>query len=397
MSREIYLDNNATTKPHPEVRDAMLSALNDRFGNPSSNHSAGERARDSLRSARKAVATLLGAEHSQVFFTSGATESNNIVLGFALRRVRTGGRPHIVTSNVEHSSIKHVLNHLRLTDVDITTLQVDSCGHLDLDGLAQAISKSTFLVSIQWANNETGVIQPIGEIADLCRERGILFHTDAAQAMGKVPMELAQLPIDFLSCTAHKLHGPTGVGALYVRERNSIEPLFFGGPQETSLRPGTENVPGIVGFGVAAHLRHCRLTQTRQHCRFLRDRFELRVIESVPDVTVNGDSIARLDNTTNLCFAGVDGQALVARLDQHGILCSQSSACTNQRPEPSYVLRAMGLSEDDAYSSVRFSVSEQNTIEDVDHAADVVIRLCNEQRAFRARMRVSPSNTVEVV
>ena len=400
VPNEIYLDNNATTRPLPEVRQALLHALDATFGDPSSDHSAGERARTALRTSRASVAALLGVEPETLIFTSGTTESNNLVLASALTRAsatqQSGTRPRLITTSVEHSSVLNVAEHYRQSGIDVVVLPVNSSGHLDLQELEQALTPATVLVSIQWANNETGVIQPIAEIGRLCRQHGIVFHTDAAQAVGKIPLQVASLPIDFLSCTAHKLHGPAGIGALYVRNRRTLAPQLHGGPQEHELRPGTENLLGIVGFGVAAAVRQSRFAAVQQHCCTLRDRFESLVQELVPDVTVNGDRAARLDTTTNLCFAGIDGQALVARLDQHGIRCSQSSACTNQRPEPSYVLRAMGLTEAQAYASVRFSVSELNTLAEIETAAAAIADLCRQQRVFRARLQSPAPSPMEV-
>jgi cysteine desulfurase len=250
-----------------------------------------------------------------------------------------------------------------------------------------AITPETSLVSIQWVNNETGVIQPIEHIGALCRRREVPFHTDAAQAVGKLAINVASLPIDFLSLTAHKFHGPQGIGILYAGNPRWIVPVFHGGSQEMGLRAGTENVPGIVGLGAAARKRAEQLGEIQQNLGILRDRFEQLVLDMIPETEVNGDKSNRVCNTTNLLFRGVDGQALVAQLDQLGIRCSQSSACTNHRPEPSYVLRAMGLSEDEAYSSVRFSVSEQNSLSDIEWAAKQMSLICKKLRAFAINVR----------
>jgi cysteine desulfurase len=271
--------------------------------------------------------------------------------------------------------------------VEVIYLSVDRDGRLSPSELDAAITPRTSLVSVQWVNNETGVIQPVEEISEICQKHGVLFHSDAAQAVGKVNIDLSALPVDFLSLSGHKFHGPQGVGALHVRNQKLLSPIIFGGPQEGGLRPGTENLPGIVGIGKAAEIRHERLDQTLAKLRALRDQFEQQVFEKVPGVEINGDHENRVCNTTNILFRDVDGQALVARLDMKGIRCSQSSACTNMHPEPSYVLRAMGFSEKRAYSSVRFSFSEQNSEEEVEYAVTHLAEICKLLRDFAANRR----------
>ena len=382
--REVYLDNNATTKPLPEVREAMMRVLGEDFGNPSSAHSAGDRVREAMVAAREAVAKLVGAEADQIVFMGSGTEANNTVFNSVVHRAKKK-QVRIVTTTVEHSSIVKMCDYLGARGVEVVSVPVDRCGQLAWEALDEAVTPSTDLVSVQWVNNETGAILPVEEIARLCQSRGVLFHTDAAQAVGKLPVSVTELPVDFLTFTAHKFHGPQGVGALYVRSSKELLPLLWGGPQEGGLRPGTENVPGIIGMGTAAKLRLDRFEDVQGLMASLRDHFEQSVIDRVPDVEINGDPDMRVCNTTNLLFRDVDGQALVARLDQEGVRCSQSSACTNQRPEPSYVLRAMGLSESEAYASIRFSFSEFNTIEDVDNAVVHLARLCEQLRRFRRR------------
>ena len=382
--REINLDNNASTQPLPEVREALLQSLQARLGNPSSVHSAGERARDALRTARQSLASLLSADPAQLIFTSGATEANNLVLFSA---IRWQPRARIITTSVEHSSILRPCEVLEQQGAEVVTLPVDHQGLVNLEDLAAQLTPATSLVSVQWANSETGVIQPIAAIGALCRARRIPFHTDAAQAIGKLPISLADLPVDFLSLSGHKFHAPPGTGAVFAREPDRLVPMLWGGNQEQGARAGTENLPGIVGLGVAAAIRHSRFNEVQFHLREHRDRFEALVLATVPDVIVNGAAADRLGNTTNLQFVGVDGQALVARLDQAGICCSQSTACTSGRPEPSAVLRAMGLSEEAAYASVRFAVSEQTTSDDIETAVEAVAELCSSLRAFRQKYR----------
>ena len=387
--REVYLDNNATTKPLPEVREAMMRVLGEDFGNPSSAHSAGDRGREAMVVARDSVAQLVGAEADQIVFMGSGTEANNTVFHSVVQRAPTGKRVRIVTTTVEHSSIIKMNDYLSARGVEVVSVPMDRCGQLVWEALNEAVTPDTDLVSVQWVNNETGAILPVERIAQLCQSRGVLFHTDAAQAVGKLPVSVIELPVDFLAFTAHKFHGPQGVGALYVRSSKELLPLLWGGSQEGGLRPGTENVPGIIGMGTAAQLRLERLENVQGLMASLRDDFEQSVIDRVPDVEINGDPDMRVCNTTNLLFRDVDGQALVARLDQEGVRCSQSSACTNQRPEPSYVLRAMGVSEAEAYSSVRFSFSEFNTVEDVDDVVAYLARLCEQLRRFSRRRLTS--------
>ena len=383
--REVYLDNNATTKPLSEVREAMMRVLDEDFGNPSSAHSAGDRVREAIVTSREDVAKLVGAEADQIVFMGSGTEANNTVFNSVVQRAPTGKRVRIVTTTVEHSSIMKMCDYLNARGVEVVSVPVDRCGQLIWEALDEAVTSDTDLVSVQWVNNETGAILSAERIARLCQSRGVLFHTDAAQAVGKLPVSVTELPVDFLTFTAHKFHGPQGIGALYVRSSKGLLPLLWGGPQEGGLRPGTENVPGIIGMGTAAQLRLERLEDVQGLMASLRDHFEQSVIDRVPDVEVNGDPDMRVCNTTNLLFRDVDGQALVARLDQEGVRCSQSSACTNQRPEPSYVLRAMGLSESEAYASIRFSFSEFNTVEDVDETVAHLARLCEQLRRFSRR------------
>lgn len=373
---EIYLDNNATTRPLPEVRQAMLHVLSEGFGNPSSSHSAGERVRRYLREAREHVGALIGSDPSNVVFTSSATEANNMVFHSCFRGAEP--RRRVVSTKVEHSSILRMCDYLSLQGAEIVLLPVGFRGCVNLGRLEESITENTALVSIQWVNNETGIIQPIAEIAEICRRFKTLFHTDAAQAVGKLEMKVRDLPIDFLTFSGHKFHGPQGVGAIYARDRIQLSPLLYGGSQEDGFRPGTENVAGIIGMGKAAELRRERLEAVTAKMKRLRDTFECIVLNSVAGTEVNGDRQNRVGNTTNILFKGTDGHLLLKRLDREGIFCSQSSACTNMRPEPSYVLRSMGLSEDDARSSVRFCFSEENTLEETEYAAETVVGICRE-------------------
>ncbi len=327
---EVYLDNNATTQPLPEVRAAVSEALGEAFGNPSSIHAAGERTRQQLNKARSLLASLLGCEPSKVIFTSGATEANNTILGSF-----SGPGRRIVTTVVEHSSIVQALARTALEGTDVVFLPVDRNGMVDLDHLRKEIAKKTDLVSIQWVNSETGVIQAVEEVGRLCFEAGVPFHTDAAQAVGKLPVKLEALPIDYASVAGHKFHSPQGVGAIYLRDRTHLSGLMAGGDQESGLRAGTENVPGIVGMGCAAGIRKTSLNETITQLRHLRNLFEREVIAVCDGVSVNGGCHDRVCNTSSLLFEEVDGEALVVRLDQRCSLSSRPSGTATARPNAS--------------------------------------------------------------
>jgi len=378
LDKEIYLDNSATTKPLPEVQEAVVFALSGGFGNPSSVHSSGDRARESLSLARGQVAKLINAEPDNLIFTSSGTEANNLVLSSLAKNASFVGQ--IITSEIEHSSVLKTCKHLNEQGVSVSFLSVNSGGLINPEDLRSLISRETISVSVQWVNNETGVIQPIDKILKICKASNVPLHVDAAQAVGKIPIDLDEMDIDFLTLTGHKFHAPPGVGVLHSKFLKKLKPLTFGGPQELGLQPGTENLPGIVGIGKAAELRERKLSYILEQMKEMRDVFENKILHAIPGTKINGDTSFRSGNSTNILFDGIDGQALVVRLDQCGIRCSQSSACTNMRPEPSYVLRAMGLSENEAYSSIRFSFSEQNTLEEVDMAVEAISRLCEEIR-----------------
>ena len=371
-SKEIYFDNNATTKPLPEVRDEMCKLLGEEFGNPSSIHSTGERARNYLANARQHLADLLGCSPEHVIFTSSGTEANNLVLHSCTLGSKDKSR--IVTSNVEHSSINKMCSFLEIHGVEIEFLNVDKLGFLNLEDLEKALKKETDLVSIQWVNNETGVIQDIENIARICNENGVPFHTDAAQAVGKLEFKITGMDIDYLALAGHKFHAPQGIGAVYTKDKLTIHPVLFGGFQEEGFRPGTENLPGIVGIGKAAEIRKENIKETIHHMCNVRTRFENMILERIPGSTVNGSTEKRICNTTNIMFGGIDSRQLTMMLDAEGIRCSQSSACTNFETTPSYVLKAMGLSDEEAYASIRFSFSEENSPDEIDEAVEIIER-----------------------
>lgn len=381
----IYFDNNASTPLLDEVATSMFRTASEVFGNPSSSHTCGYEVDSQIESARVHVASLVTAEPDQVFFTSGGTESNNWILQSHF--LSSSDRCSIITSAVEHSSILKTVEYLESKGVDIVILQVDRNGVIDLSELERAIEEHAALVSIQWVNNETGVIQPIEDIADICRTQGVPLHVDGAQAAGKIPIDFTNQFIDSLTLSAHKIHGPQGIGALIVRGPQKFPKFIWGGDQEDGLRAGTQNVLGIVGFGEASRIRAEIFEEATQHLASLTNTFEDLIAKKIVDVSINGLGAPRAPGCTNVLFHGVDGQALLARLDQDGIMCSQSSACTNHRPEPSYVLRAMGLSEDEAYSSLRFSFSVQNTVHEVNDAVGLIAFHVDQIRNAKDRIR----------
>lgn len=377
-SREIYLDNNATTRPIPEVVERVVELMTFRYGNPSSVHQRGVRGRKELSRARERVASLVGASEEQIIFTSGGTEANNL----ALNRVAMMDSGHLVTTETEHSSVLNKAGILEKQGARVTYLQVDGTGMVSPQALEAALSGPADLVSIHWVNNETGVVQPIGELGEVCRGNRVTFHVDAAQAVGKLPIDFGGLPVDILTFSAHKIHGPQGVGAVCFKNIKHVVPIVFGGDQERVMRPGTENLPGIAGFGEAAAVRRRDFADAVGHMEKLRDVFERRIMNAFPDLSLNADPSHRVCNTSNIRFPGIDGMALMAQLDRDGVICSQTSACKSQRPEPSHVLLAMGLSEEEAFASVRFSFSALNTGDEAETAADRVADSYRKLLAF---------------
>jgi cysteine desulfurase len=354
-----------------------MHAMREGFGNPSSAHRVGENARRMVSRSKDQISHLIGSLPNQIIFTSGATESNNWVF-HSLSGTRNG---HIATTSIEHSSIKERLENEKACEGRIRNLPVGSDGLVLMESLENLLEDAAF-VSCHWVNNETGAIQPIKQISTLCQKHSIPLHVDASQAVGKLDLNVAETHVDYMTFTAHKLHGPQGAGALYCKDPRTLRPIYFGGGQENGMRPGTENLPGIAGFGAAVELRRLKLQESIKHMAQLRDEFEQTVLAQIPAVFVNGSTQHRVCNTTNLRFEGVDGQALVAQLDAVGIQVSQSSACTAQIPEPSYVLRAMGLSEENAFSSIRFSFSELNTFEEIEKVVDELTKRVTALRDF---------------
>ncbi len=360
-----YFDYNATTPLAPEVRAAMEPFLTEHFGNPSSLHGLGKQAARAVREARKKTALLLGAEHeNEIIFTSGGTESNNTAIRSALASFPD--KKQIVTSSVEHSSVYRVFRQLEKEGYTVHWLKVDRQGLLDLAELDECLSEQTALVSIMTANNETGAVFPAFKIAGKVRARGILFHVDAVQSVGKIPIRLKNSRIDFLSLSAHKFYGPKGVGALYVRQGAPFHPLILGGAQERGRRAGTENVAGIAGLGEACEMALREMEAESERLLRLRGLFESRAQETIPDIAINAEEAERLPNTSNIQFKNADGEALFFALDQKGVCASNGSACMSGSREPSRVLKALGLSDETANMSLRFSFGRSTTETDIE-------------------------------
>ncbi len=376
----IYLDNNATTQVAPEVLEAMLPYFHDLYGNPSSMHTFGGQVGRQVRRAREQVAALIGASPEEIVFTSCGTESDNTAVRSAL--ATSPGKRHIVTTRVEHPAIHSLVARLAQEGYRVTELPVDGEGRLQMEQYARSLTPDTAIVSFMWANNETGVIFPVEEAANLARSRGILFHTDAVQAVGKVPIDLRRSCIDMLSLSGHKLHAPKGVGALYVRKGTRFSPFLIGGHQEKGRRGGTENVPSIIALGLACELAGQNLDRENTTVKRLRDKLENALLELVPRCRVNGDRVQRLPNTSNISFEFVEGEAILLRLDEYGICASSGSACTSGSLQPSHVLRAMGVPFTMAHGSIRFSLSIYNTEKEIDFVTDTMPSIIQDLRAL---------------
>ncbi|MBI3591996.1 MAG: cysteine desulfurase NifS [Nitrospirae bacterium] len=376
--KPVYLDNNATTAVAPEVLDEMLPYLKEFYGNPSSMHTFGGQLGSKIREARAKVAALIGAEPGEIIFTSCGTESDNTAIMSALES--NPHKKHIITTRVEHPAVYNFCKHLARKGFRITFLPVDSSGRLDMDAFYKALDDDTATVSIMYANNETGVIFPIEEIGSALKQRGILFHTDAVQAAGKIPLDMARLPVDMLSISGHKLHAPKGIGVLYVRKGTRFYPYIIGGHQEHGRRAGTENIASIVGIGKACELAMKYIGTEANYLSRLRDRLEEALLKNCPDARVNGDTKNRLPNTTNMSFEYVEGEAILLRLDEFGICASSGSACTSGSLEPSHVLRAMGVPFTAIHGSIRFSLSRYNTEEEIDKVLETLPPIIKELR-----------------
>lgn len=367
----VYMDNNATSQVAPEVVEAMMPYLTELYGNPSSMHTFGGQVGDAVRTARKKVAALLGAEPEEITFTSCGTESDSTAILSALRSFPE--KRHVVTTRVEHPAVKNLCDSLQTVTghkYKVTRLKVDAEGMLDLAEYEAALTDDTAIVSVMWANNETGVIFPVEEMAAMARQRGILFHTDAVQAVGKIAIDLKKFDIDFLSLSGHKLHAPKGVGVLYIKRGTLFVPFLTGGHQESGRRGGTENVASIVALGRACELAGEKMAEENGRVRQLRDKLEEGLLAKVPKSMLNGHKTARLPNTANISFEFVEGEAILLHMNQHRICASSGSACTSGSLEPSHVLRAMGVPFTAAHGSIRFSLSVYNSEEEVDFVVE---------------------------
>ncbi len=376
IERTIYADNNATTMVSPEVKDEILPFLTDLYGNPSSMHLFGGQVKGYLDTAREKVAALINADPSEILFTSCGTESDNNAISGIL--ANTPNKKHIITTRVEHPAVKNVCQSLIQSGYRITELSVDKTGQIDLDELRESIDDDTALVSIMWANNETGVIFPIDEAAQMVKSKGIPFHTDAVQAVGKLPVDAKKTPFDLLAISGHKLHAPKGIGVLYIRKGTRISPFILGGHQEGGRRAGTENIPYIAGLGKACEIAKQNMENEQTQVSKLRDRLEKELLEKAVDASVNGDIKNRLPNTTNISFKYIEGESILLLLSAQGIAASSGSACTSGSLEPSHVLRAMGVPFTRVHGSIRFSLSRYNTDEEISIIVEKMLNI--EQR-----------------
>jgi cysteine desulfurase len=372
MMRRIYLDNNASTPVLPEVLEAMRPYFGEHFGNASSIHHHGQETRAAVERARESVAALLGGRASEIVFTSGGTEADNLaIFGIGTPGIAREG-DHVITSTIEHHAVLNACKHLEAQGCEVTYIPVDGWGLVDPADVKRAIRPNTKLITIMFANNETGVLEPVAEIGKIAAEADIYFHTDAVQAAGKIAINVDSIGCDLLTISGHKLHGPQGVGALYVRKGTKLEPMLYGGRHERSRRAGTENVPGIVGLGKAAELAIARFERgDDKKMATLRDRLE-RELLGIEATGLNGAGAPRVPNTTNIYFDGIEGEALVIALDLKGLAVSTGAACSSGAIEPSHVLIAMGLSRERAKASIRFSLGKQNTVEDIDFALGLI-------------------------
>jgi cysteine desulfurase len=366
--RRVYFDNNASTPVLPEVFDAMRPYFGERFGNASSIHHHGQDTRAAVERAREAVAELVKCRSSEIVFTSGGTEGDNLAI-FGLAR----SGDHVISSNIEHHAVLNACKHLETMGCEVTYIPVDGRGQVDPDDVRRALRKNTRLITIMMANNETGVLQPVGEIGKIAVEADVYFHTDGVQAAGKVPLDVSRIGCDLLSISGHKMHAPQGVGALYVRKGTLLQPMLYGGRHERSRRAGTENVPGIVALGKAAELAIETFRRGDDHTMAAsRDRIQQTILDKVEATGLNGEGAPRVPNTANIYFEYIEGEALVIALDLKGLAVSTGAACSSGAIEPSHVLTAMGLRPDRARASIRFSLGKQNTPEEIDFALDLV-------------------------
>ena len=379
----IYLDNAASTAVHPEVVKEMMPYFDTEYGNPSSIHQFGRKAKNAIQKARKQVAALVGAEPDEILFTSGGTESNNTILC----GIPTDGLNHIITSTIEHEAILEPCRHLEKNGVKVTYLSVDEHGMVNPNDITNSINPQTVIVSVMFANNEVGTIQPIKEISKICNQYQIPLHTDAVQAVGKVPINVKELGIDALSISSHKINGPKGVGALFIKKGLTISPEILGGGQENGMRSGTENVASIVGFGKACEIAQERLNENISHFQTLHSSILSKIVKEIPHVKLNGHPEKRIFNNIHLTFLGVNGEDLIIKLDEHRIAASTGSACSVHTQKASHVLKAMGFNHEQISGSLRISFGYMNTLDEVQQAVEVLKKVVSELRS------VSPYKT----
>jgi cysteine desulfurase len=380
----IYLDHNATTPVDPAAAEAMMRALKDLFGNASSVHYYGQQAKAAIDDARSAVAALIGGEPSEIVFTSGGTEADNFAIRGVAEALEVAGRKHLITSGIEHEAVLNTFKALAKRGWKTTVLPLDARGILSPDALRDAMTDDTALVSVMHANNEIGTIQPIAELAAIAKARGAMFHTDAVQSAGKVPVSARTLGVDLLAVSAHKFYGPKGIGALWAKRGVRLSPFLSGGKQERNRRAGTENVPGAIGMGVAAQRAMMKMDVEADRLSALRDRLENGILSAVPNTDVNGARDARVPNTTNISFERIEAESLLIALDLEGVAVSTGSACSSGTLEPSHVLKAMGLSSHRAQNSIRFSLGASNTDDQIDHVVAILPRIVAKLRSLSA-------------
>ena len=381
MKQTIYLDNAATTRVRPEVVEAMIPYFTELYGNPSSVYEFASPAKQAITAARETIAGALGAKPQEIYFTGGGSESDNWALKATAEAYQAKGK-HIITTKIEHHAILHTCEYLEKHGFEVTYLDVDEFGTVKLDELRKAIRPDTILISVMFANNEIGTIQPVKEIGAIAKEHGILFHTDAVQAFGHEPIDVDELNIDMLSASGHKLNGPKGVGFLYIRTGVKIRSFIHGGAQERKRRGGTENVPGIVGLGKATEIAMANLEENKEKEAKLRDYLIGRVLKEVPFTRLNGHPTERLSNNANFAFQFIEGESLLIMLDMDGICGSSGSACTSGSLDPSHVLLAIGLPHEIAHGSLRLSLSEENTMEEVDYVVEALKKIVERLRAM---------------
>ena len=386
-----YMDHSATSPVNPEVLEEMLPYFNQSFGNASTLYALGREARTAMENARKQVASLIGAQPEEIYFTSGGTESDNMAIKGVVSKLKNKGN-HIITSSIEHPAVLETCKYLEKEGYKVTYLPVYEDGIVKVSDVEEAITSETILITVMHANNEIGTIQPVAEIGALAREKGIYFHTDAVQSVGKIPVNVEDMNVDLLSISSHKLYGPKGIGALYIRKGVRIQPLIHGGGHERGMRPGTENIPGIVGLGKACQIAEENLEKNMEYVSSLRDQLIEGVLGKIEQSYLNGHPTKRLPNNANFRFTGIEGESLVLQLDAKGINASTGSACSSKKLEPSHVLMAIGLKEVDAHGSLRISLGTENTPQDIDYTIDAIEEVVERLRSMSPLWCATPED-----